>query len=391
MKKPSLLYASPFAPMKSGISDYSEELVEELQKKFELTLYIDDYQLANRTLQNICHIVRHGRDRVDFDSYDYKIYNMGNNPEYHAYIYEACLKYPGVVILHDLVLYYLFVGYYQEKGGLYSKTYSDEGMDAFLKLKRAVKKDGPRLLEQKHMSAELPMNHELFRSQNRFIVHSQYTYDKILKTGLVEKDRIRKINQFMKMDETLVSKKDLFEKYRIPLDARIVTSMGNIGHTKLNHIVCQAVKKYVRETGDKVCYVMVGEGDYADEYVDGKVVIKTGYTLEEEFNSFIEYSDIIFNLRNPSMGETSRTMLQIMRKGKNSVINEGGWFSEIPDNCVIKISLDNIVEQIQEILRDFLHNPERFVRMQDRAKEYMAQEYSTTRIAKEIKEFICGK
>lgn len=391
MKKPSLLYASPFAPMKSGISDYSEELVEELQKKFELTLYIGDYQLTNRTLQNISHVVRHGRDSIDFDSYDYKIYNMGNNPEYHAYIYEACLRYPGVVILHDLVLYYLFVGYYQGKGKLYSKTYSNEGLDALLKLKRAVKKDGPRLLEQKHMSGKLPMNHELFRSQNRFIVHSQYTYDKIIKTGLVETDRIRKINQFMKMDEMLISKKELFEKYRIPLDACIVTSMGNIGSTKLNHIVCQAVKRYVRETGTKVCYVMVGEGDYADEYVDGKVVIKTGYTKEEEFNSFIEYSDIIFNLRNPSMGETSRTMLQIMQKGKVSVINEGGWFSEIPDDCVIKISLDNMVEQIQEVLKDFLHDSGRFERICDRAKEYMAQEYSTTRIANEIEEFVCEK
>lgn len=241
------------------------------------------------------------------------------------------------------------------------------------------------------MSGKLSMNRELFRSQNKFIVHSQYTYDKILEMGLVEPSRIQKINQFMKMDEALVPKKELFEKYRIPLDVCVVSSMGNIGSTKLNHIVCQAVKRYVSETGDKVCYVMVGEGDYADEYVDGKVVIKTGYTQADEFNSFIEYSDIIFNLRNPSMGETSRTMLQIMQKGKSCVINDGGWFSEIPDDCVIKVSLDHMIEEIQEVLKDFLHHSERFVKICDRAKEYMDQEYSTKKIVNEITEFVCAK
>ena len=47
MKKPSLLYASPFAPMKSGISDYSEILVYALKNEFEITLLIDDYKLEN--------------------------------------------------------------------------------------------------------------------------------------------------------------------------------------------------------------------------------------------------------------------------------------------------------------------------------------------------------
>jgi hypothetical protein len=75
MGRPSLLYASPFSPMKSGISDYSEELIQDLAKKFDITLYTDDYNISNGIIKNF-KVVRHGRDKIDFSLYDYKIYTI---------------------------------------------------------------------------------------------------------------------------------------------------------------------------------------------------------------------------------------------------------------------------------------------------------------------------
>ena len=38
--------------------------------------------------------------------YDAVVYQMGNSPA-HAYIYEALLKYPGVVVMHEFILHHL--------------------------------------------------------------------------------------------------------------------------------------------------------------------------------------------------------------------------------------------------------------------------------------------
>ena len=56
MERPSLLYASPFPPMKSGISDYSEELIQDLARKFDITLFTDDYNISNKINKNLCFI-----------------------------------------------------------------------------------------------------------------------------------------------------------------------------------------------------------------------------------------------------------------------------------------------------------------------------------------------
>ena len=391
MKKPSLLYASPFAPMKSGISDYSEALVKALQDEYDITLLTGDYNIASESLKNNCSILRYERDEIDFDAYDYKIYNIGNNPEYHDYIYEVCMKYPGMIILHDMVLYYLFVGYYQKRGMLYSKTYKEEGVQIFRQLKNAIKENGPNLLEQKFLAEKFILNSEILRSANKIMVHSYYSYNKILQTGLVKEKDIAKINHIALLSEkdALVPKDELFKKYNIPMNTYIISSMGYISETKLNHAVCEAVRKMRQETEKlPVCYVMVGEGDYADKYVDGKTIIKTGYTELDEFNSFIEYSDVILNLRNPSMGETSGAMLRILQKGKVCVINDGGWFSEIPDDCVLKVSLNNLVNDLAEMLQSVLFDSKRAQLISKRARKYIQDEHSGEKIVKQITEFI---
>lgn len=381
-----MLYASPFMPQKSGISDYSEVLVYALKKKFDITLYVDNYKLDNQKLIKDFPIKYYGKDKIDFKEYDYLVYNIGNNPEFHDYIYETCLEHPGLVILHDLVLYYLFVGYYQKRNQLYSKTYIEEGLDKFLTLKAAVKKDGNNLLAQKNMASILPMNKELLQSGNKIMVHSQYARDKVLQYT----ENVRKINMIQQVAEdfALIQKEELFQRYAIPEDALIISSFGGIAQTKLNHVACKAVKSLAGTVNQKICYLMVGEGNYVDEYVDNKVIFKTGFVNMDEFNSFIEYSDIILNLRYPSMGETSASLLRILQLGKFCIINEGGWFSEIPKDCVEMLPVNNIESELKNALEKYIQNFSLREKIGMNAKRYIEKEYSEEEIVKEISEFI---
>lgn len=391
MEKPSLLYASPFPPMKSGISDYSTELVKALDSKFNITLFTDNYDISEIGL-NKYPVLRYGVDEIDFNNFDYVIYNIGNNPEYHSYIYGEAVRHPGMVILHDLVIYYLFIGYYNKKGELYSAIYNKLGQGVFQEVKEAIKENGSELLQQKHLASMFPMNKELIQSGNKIMVHSKFALDQILNTGWIDSTKVKHINLIQQIggnyNKELIDKKNLFKKYNIPEDTFIVSSFGYIAETKLNKEICEVIKKINVNIHKPLCYIMVGSGNYIDNEIDGKNIIKTGYTELNEFNSFIQYSDIVINLRYPSMGETSGAMLRILQLGKCCVTNDGGWFSEIPDTCVCKINVENVEDELYKVLRQLIDNQVERNNIGLNAQDYINDNYNSTLITEQISEFI---
>lgn len=401
MNKPTMLYASPFNPEQSGISDYSETLVQALQEQFEITLLIKDYEMTNRYLTDTCRILKYGREEIPFEEFDYIVYNIGNQPYYHDYIYRCCLEHPGLVILHDFSLYYLFIGVHSQDGDVLREIYRLTGITGLHTVKSAIQNINWDLLECKRLAGELPLNQELLQSENKFMVHSDYTYQKVIKTGCVMPEQVRKIDHIALIDDTTeyMERDELFDRYGVPKDALILTSLGFIGNTKLNHVVCKVVEKLSKELQQKICYVMVGEGNYTaagesksvDDYADGKIIIKTGYTEIVEFNSFIKHSDIIINLRHPSMGETSGALIRILGMGKVCIISDEAWFSEIPGDCAIKISIDNIEEKLEHQIIELLEHPEKKTEYEKNAKTYIDTEYNGKIIVKQIEQFLNNK
>lgn len=388
MYKENLLYVSPFPPQKSGISDYSEVLVGALKEYYNITILIENYKLSDSDLYKDIQVLVYKNQEIDFSQYKYVIYNIGNNPFYHSYIYKLCLKHPGLVILHDCVLYYLIAGYYESTNQLYSKLYEIGGTEAILVVKQAMQKEKKGILEYKDIASKLPLNKELAESGNKIMVHSEYAAN-MIKKYMPSSQRLRKINLIKqtKKDTKIIDKNVLFNKYHIPKDAVIVTSFGYIAETKLNDIVCKAVLNLNAELEKKICYVMVGEGDFADAYIDNKVIFKTGYVDLDEFNSFLEYSDIVANLRYPSMGETSAAMIRIMEYGKPAIIVSDAWFAEIPEDCVISLKIkevDRIEDEIKKLVCD-----EKFrMDLGNRAKKYVDEFHSEQKICEEINDFL---
>lgn len=390
MQKPKMLYASPFNPMQSGISDYSEVLVQALQEKYDITLLVKDYEITNQELAKSCDVLRYDLDHIPFEAFDCVVYNIGNQPFFHDYIYRCCLEHPGLVILHEFSIYFLTVGVHSNDGDILGTVYQQAGVKGIHKLKDAIQHEHPDLLECKSLSAELPLNQEILQSGNKFMVHSNYVRDKILATGYVKDENIRKINHVALIDDSTeyLQREKLFRKFGIPEDAIILASFGFIGKTKLNHVICEVVSKLAPKLEQKICYVMVGEGGYINNYVDGKTIFKTGYTSIEEFNSFIKYSDIIMNLRHPSMGETSGALIRVLGLGKCCIINNEGWFAELPDDCVVKLGFSNLEQELEKWIQKFITAPALCKEYEENAKGYIQKEYSSDKIAGQIQELL---
>jgi len=379
--------------MASGISDYSEVLIYGLKRYFDITLLIDDYRLTNKRLYKDFDVKIYKNNPRVLNSFDFRIYNLGNNPQFHGYIYEAALVCSGLIILHDVVLYYLTVGLYENKGILYSKIYELAGAWG-LHLTKNSTKSGKNLLECKKLAPYLPLNDEILNSGNKIMVHSDCAYQRISEV-VKEPDLIKKINMIDHVASIgdkggFIDKETLFKKYDIPEDALIIGSFGHIDQTKLNHTVCQVVTSLNEKFENQLTYLMVGEGGYIDEYL-GAHIRKTGYVDLAEFNSFIKYMDIIVNLRYPSMGETSGAMIRALGLGKPCIVSDDAWFSELPDDVVIKVKNERIDKELHESLLRLLENPDLMENLSHKAKAYIRSEHGVEKTSKEIADFLVGR
>ena len=385
MKK-TLLYASPFQPMRSGISDYSEILIYGLREFFDITLLIDNYKLENKQLYKDFKVKIYKKDKIDFKFFDFKIYNIGNQPDYHSYIYECALHYPGMIILHDFILYYLVVGYYINKSNFYSKIYEIGGPKALSLIKEPMKNSKNPLL-YKEIAPLLPLNIELLKSDNFFMVHSKYTLKRIMEE-VKDKKGVVKINHIeLTKNIEIIEKKKLFDQYCIDKDTFLLCSFGYIDPSKSNDIVCEVVRKINNKSDKKITYLMVGEGDYIDKYLE-KYIKKTGFVDIATFNSFIHHCNLVINLRENCMGETSGAVIRAMGLGKPCIISDLGWFSELPDYAVIKISNTNCKEELYKRIEILIKDHKIMETMSKKAKSYIKNNYSASKVCKAIYDFL---
>ena len=56
--------------------------------------------------------------------------------------------------------------------------------------------------------------------------------------------------------------------------------------------------------------------------------------------SLMAACDVLVNLRYPTMGETSGSVIRALSLGKPLIVSDVGWFSELPDDAVLKVPVD---------------------------------------------------
>ena len=95
------------------------------------------------------------------------------------------------------------------------------------------------------------------------------------------------------------------------------------------------------------------------------------------------------NLRYPSAGETSGTLIRLLGLGKAVVVSNTGAFAEIPDDCCAKIDLDATEEELLfAVLRALATDPELRRRMGENARRHIATHHSLEGSARAYADFV---
>jgi glycosyltransferase involved in cell wall biosynthesis len=74
--------------------------------------------------------------------------------------------------------------------------------------------------------------------------------------------------------------------------------------------------------------------------IGGDALIREAWVSEERFWSLMAACDVLVNLRSPTMGETSGSVVRGLTLGKPMLVSDLGWFAELPDGVALRVPVD---------------------------------------------------
>jgi SAM-dependent methyltransferase len=116
-----------------------------------------------------------------------------------------------------------------------------------------------------------------------------------------------------------------------------------------------------------------------------------GFTPIEDFAGYIAASDIVLNLRYPTVGETSGSLLRALGLGRAVVVSEVGAFAELPDDVCLKVPVGAGEEDlIFEYMNLLVSRPEVARSLGARAHAYVERECNWETVAHRYASFLCA-
>lgn len=332
-----LAWLSPLPPARSGIADYSAELLSALGNGVEISLFAppprDHTPLSGRVIHPLEEFPAQAA------GFDLIVYHLGNNP-YHVGIYDLALRFPGAVVLHDYVLHHLIALCTLQAGDvegyLWHLAYErgSAGMAAAIRRRRGIYSEREQFLE--------PLNRVLLDHSIGVVVHSHWSAEQIRRDH-PDLPVCRVPHHLAPAPPT--ARQEARHQLGLAPEEIVLASFGFIAEYKRIDCLLRAYAQLRQEHPEARCF-LVGEPHPSQDLsglldrlgLQGHVVV-TGYVDMLQFHRYMAACDIAVNLRYPSAGETSGALVRLLGSGKAVIISNVNQFSEWPDNVCLKVDL----------------------------------------------------
>jgi glycosyltransferase involved in cell wall biosynthesis len=91
------------------------------------------------------------------------------------------------------------------------------------------------------------------------------------------------------------------------------------------------------------------------------------------FMAYIAATDIAINLRYPTVGETSGSLLRVMAGGVPAIVTDAGWYQELPEGTCLKLPPEADEAALAAALQTLADDVNRRQQIGAAAREYIAQ------------------
>lgn len=374
-------YVSPLPPVRSGISDYSVDLLPHLSSLADVRVVRLPGQPVDPDLAEHWRPVDAGRlgERGRLP-----LYQMGNNLHHEA-ILDLAPQHPGILTLHDLVLHHLLLARTMGRGeqfGAYRQALTAEHGWIGWEVARPTEWGGYSEAGQ----FALPAHRQLLRSQRGVLVHSEWAAEQIAAEdpGV----RVRVIPMGIPLPERVDAREgDAFRRrLGIPLGAPVLGSLGFQTPMKRTPEVIRALTRpELRDAhlivAGEVAEILDLEGLVATLDLEDRVHV-TGFLPYELFHAAISACDLCINLRYPTAGETSASMLRILAAGRAVIVSDYAQFRELPDAIAAKVPVgDGEVEALAGVASRLLEDADRRREMAEAARDHVRDRHDPAKAA----------
>lgn len=385
-KKLKLAYISPLPPIRSGIADYSAELLPALLDYYNIDVITDQAKVENSWIVANCGI----KTSVWFESnsyrYDRVLYQFGNS-HYHQYMYYLLKKIKGVVTLHDFFLSHLIadMDFCESISGLLMHellfAHGESAVQELLNTK-----------DRTEIIWKYPCNKTVVENALGTIVHSENSRRMARQWyGACASDDWSVIPQLqapaLKADRLSARQQLKYER-----DDFLICSFGLLGPSKLNQRLLEAWLMSPLAKDKRCKLVFVGEkhlGEYGDQLLNNirksgmsERIHITGWVDLDTYHLYLVAADVGVQLRTHTRGETSRAVLDCMNYGLPTIINANGSMADVPNDVAWMLPDDFSEGELIGALESLRENKALRTKMGLRAREII-EKYHNPKICAE--------
>lgn len=362
-------FFSPMPPSKSGIADYSAALAEPLSRLVDLEVF--------------------DKAPTSFDpaKFDVNLYQLGNNP-YHEFIYRAALRHPGVVVMHEANLHYLLADITISRGewDTYLREVEyDAGAGALAHARRV------RALEVGPDYEGVPMIRRVLENASGTIVHSSCMVDRVRSAGFAGPLARIPHGAWIPQADRWAYRERLGLDESTPL-------LGIFGFLKPYKRIAESLRAFRRLLRFEPRAKLILGGEPHPDFpvhslirtlgLQGSVRV-LGFLDIEDFMGYIAACEVVLNLRYPTVGESSGSLLRAFGLARPVLVSDIGSFRDYPDDICLKVAVDRTEEdQIFEYLNLLVTRPEVARELGARARCWVERECNWDLVARKYAAFL---
>jgi glycosyltransferase involved in cell wall biosynthesis/predicted SAM-dependent methyltransferase len=359
-------FFSPMPPSKSGIADYSAALLDPLSRLAEVTIF---------------------QDEAPASAFDIALYQIGNN-HHHAFAYEEALRTPGVVVLHEANLHHLIAEMTIKRGDwdAYVREVEFDGGAEALAYARRV-----RALEVGPDYEGVRMLRRLLERSKGVIVHSRCVEGEVRKAGFTGPVAVIPHGAWIPEADRMGFRHRLGVDVQAPL-------IGVFGFLKPYKRITESLRAFKRLLAVEPSARMILVGEPHPDYPLRSIIANLGigssvrilgFVPIEDFTGYIAACDIVLNLRFPTVGESSGTLLRSLGLGRAVIVSDIGSFREYPDDICLKVPVGAAEEDtLYEYLNVLITRPELARTVGMRAREWVERECNWYSVAERYVAFL---
>jgi len=307
---------------------------------------------------------------IDDTAADVNIFNIGNNHRMHSRTWNLSRESAGITILHDTRLLHLFCAslideqsepdifaqimraYYGRAGAEACRAYFDGQIDI------------------NELSSEFPLTELALINSIAVVVHTDDQQSRLTRLGI----------PYHRLELPHPSR-PLPARVREPTDQ---LKLFTFGYISSNRCLAQILEG-LSACRDDVPFRFVVAGEVAPEVqlddlihrhrLDDRVEM-VGFLEGEVLDRHLQEADLVFNLRNPTMGEASSAQLRIWDNAAVALVSRTGWYAGIPNHAAIMTEPGREAEEVASVVKHLHANRDAFSNLGPEGKRHLERNHS---------------